>query len=226
MLTIILAESELELIPDEIVMHPTIVSYAKQRNKKPRAIILDSSYHHKAMQKLSEGNRRGRPDIIHIFLLTALESIINKIGNLRIIIHTRNNEAINVNSETRIIRNYPRFIGLIEQLFVKKKITTDGKTLIEIFKNKPLEKIIKEEKYDHLIIFSFKGKKVKLSSYFKNLKEKNFKNILCIIGGFPHGDFHFDFSKFSNEMVSIFNDHLTVWTVTNEILVNYENAYL
>lgn len=226
MLTIILAESELELIPDEIVMHPTIVSYAKQRNKKPGAIILDSCYHHKAMHKLSEGNRRGRPDIIHIFLLTALESIINKRGNLKIIIHTRNNEAINVNPETRIIRNYPRFIGLIEQLFEKKKITTDGKTLIEIFKNRTLEKIIKEEIYDHLIIFSSKGKKIKLASYFKDVKDRNFKNILCIIGGFPSGDFHFDFSKFSNEMFSIFDDQLTVWTVTNEILVNYENTFL
>lgn len=225
MLTIILAESELELIPKEIISHPLILSYAKKYNKKPKEMILDSSSHHSAMKNLPDYERRGRPDIVHIFLLSALESIANKKGLIKIIIHTRNNNAIYINPETRIIRNYPRFIGLIEQLFEKKIIRSKESTLIELHDNKSLEKII-EEKHDVFVVLSPEGKITKLSKYFKDLKKKGYNDILCIIGGFPHGDFHFDISKYVNETISIYDNPLTVWTVTNEIIINYENIYL
>src|SRR4030042_2871445 len=132
MLTIVLAESKLELIPNDILSHPAIASYAKQRNKKPKNLILDSSFHHSAMKDLPEGNRRGRPDIVHIFLLNSLESILNKKEKLKIIVHTRNNEAIFIDSKTRIMRSYSRFIGLFEQLFEKRKIVAEEKILIEL----------------------------------------------------------------------------------------------
>jgi hypothetical protein len=64
------------------------------------------------MTNLSEGRRRGRPDMTHLFLLTALESIANKQGTVKLIIHTRNDEMITVHPETRIMRNYERFLGL------------------------------------------------------------------------------------------------------------------
>jgi len=225
MLTIILAESELELIPSKIISHPAVISYAKQRNKKPKGLILDSSFHHSAMMDLPEGNRRGRPDIVHIFLLNSLESILNKKGKLKIIIHTRNNEAIFVDSKTRIMRSYHRFIGLFEQLFEKRKIATEEKILLELKKNIPLEKIIENEDYDFIITFSENGKIVDLHDYLTNLKNKKIKNILCVIGGFPHGDFHFDLSKHSDDIISIFNEKLTAWTVVNELLTYFNNIF-
>jgi rRNA small subunit pseudouridine methyltransferase Nep1 len=225
-LTIILAESELELVPSDILKHPGVLTYAKKHGKKPEKTILDSSYHHRAMKMISESERRGRPDIVHIFLLNALESIANKKGELKIIIHTRNNQAIYVNPETRIIRNYPRFIGLMEQLFEKKKISAEDKILIELKNYRTLENLLGQEKYDSLIVFSPNAKKVKLASFINDLKKKKVKNILCVIGGFPHGDFHFDFSKVKHEKISIFEDDLTVWTVLNELIVNYENSFL
>lgn len=170
MLTIILAESELELIPSNIIFHPAVSSYAKQRNKKPKNLILDSSFHHTALKDFPDGNRRGRPDIVHVFLLNTLESILNKKGKLKIIIHTRNDQAIFVNPKTRIMRSYHRFIGLIEQLFEKRKITAQEDTLLELLENMPLEKIIKSENYDFIITFSENGKIVELYDYLLNLK--------------------------------------------------------
>jgi len=58
---------------------------------------------------------------------------------LKIIIHTRNNEAIYIHPQTRLMRNYTRFVGLMEQLFEKKNIQADDKTLFEIKENKYLE---------------------------------------------------------------------------------------
>ncbi len=225
MLTIILAESELELIPSKIWSHPSVISYAKQRNKKPKGLLLDSSFHHSALKELPEGIRRGRPDIVHIFLLNSLESILNKKEKLRIIIHTRNNEEIFIDSETRIMRGYHRFIGLFEQLFEKKKIVADKKTLLELKENISLEKIIENVDHDFVITFSENGESVELFDYLVNLKNKKMKNILCIIGGFPHGDFHFNISKYSDDVISIYNQRLNAWSVANELLTFFNKIF-
>jgi len=225
MLTIILAESELELIPSKIWSHPAVISYAKQRNKKPNGLLLDSSFHHSALKELPEGIRRGRPDIVHIFLLNSLESILNKKEKLRIIIHTRNNEAIFIDSETRIMRGYHRFIGLFEQLFEKKKIIADEKELLELKENISLERIIENVEHDFVITFSEKGKSVELFDYLINLKNKKMKNILCIIGGFPHGDFHFNISKYSDDVISIYSQRLNAWSVANELLTFFNKIF-
>jgi len=225
MLTIILAESELELIPSQIWSHPAVISYAKQRNKKPNYLILDSSFHHSAMKDLPEGARRGRPDIVHVFLLNSLESILNKKEKLKIIIHTRNNEAIFIDSKTRIMRSYHRFIGLVEQLFEKKKIVTEERILLELKENFSLEKIIENETHDFVISFSENGKIVELRDYLVNLKNKKIKNILCIIGGFPHGDFHFNILKYSDDVISIFEKKLMTWSVANELLTFFNNIF-
>jgi rRNA small subunit pseudouridine methyltransferase Nep1 len=225
MLTIVLAESELELIPNEIISHPAVLSYTKLRNKKARSLILDSNFHYSALKKLKEGERRGRPDIVHIFLLNSLESILNKKGKLKIIIHTRNDQAIFINSKTRIMRNYNRFIGLLEQLFEKKKIVTEEKILLELRENFPLEKIIEKEEYDSVITFSENGKFVNLPDYLTDLRNKKIENILCIVGGFPSGDFHFDVKKYSDDVISIFEERLNAWSVSNELLAFFNNIF-
>ncbi|RLF34463.1 MAG: 16S rRNA methyltransferase [Thermoplasmata archaeon] len=226
MLTLILAETEIELIPKEIIHHPAVISSAQRRRKKPEKIILDSNYHHNAMKKLFEGERRGRPDILHIFLLTTLESILNKEGKLHIKIHTRNDEEINISPETRIMRNYDRFIGLIEQLFEKETLPGIEKPLLRLKHNISLRQIIKQIQPDITIAFSTQGKKTSLPNYFMNLKNKGHRNIACIIGGFPYGEFHSNIEKIVDDVISIYNTTLSAWTIANEIIVNYENTLL
>ncbi len=226
MLTIILAESELEIMPGELVNHPLIVSFAHQRRKQPERILLDSNYHHVAMKDLVGGRRRGRPDIIHLFLLTALESIANKKGQLKIIIHTRNDDVIYVNPETRIMRNYDRFVGLIEQLFEKKVVRSEEQTLLELKQKVPLKNLISELKADQIIAFSEEGKATNLHNYLKDSNKHKKKNIVCIVGGFPSGAFQSDIKSITDEVVSIYPEMLVAWTVASEILVNYEIAYL
>jgi len=226
MLTIILAESELEIMPVELVNHPMIVSFVHQRRKQPEKILLDSNYHHAAMRDLLDGRRRGRPDIIHLFLLTALESIANKKGQLKIIIHTRHDDVIYVNPETRIMRNYDRFVGLIEQLFEKKVVRSQEQTLLELKQKVPLNKLIEELKADKIIAFSEEGKATNLNKYLNDLKKHKEKNIVCIIGGFPSGKFNCDMETIAADIISIYPEMLVAWAVASEILVNYEIAYL
>jgi len=225
-LTLILGEAELELVPPSIASHPAIVASARQRKKKTTHIILDASFHHSAMKKLEEGRRRGRPDITHIFLLTALDSIVNKRGEMNTIIHTRNNQAIYINPETRLIRHYPRFIGLMEQLFEKKIVGTEDKILLRLEEDVTLEKLVDEVKPDITIVLAVNGRRVNLPDYFNDLKKNNYKHILCVVGGFPSGGFHCKLKDFADDIVSIYDEMITAWTAASEIIVNYENTFM
>lgn len=189
-------------------------------------MILDASFHHSAMKKLPDGRRRGRPDITHLFLLTALESIVNKKGQLTVVVHTRNNKAIYVNPETRLMRNYTRFIGLMEQLFEKEIIETDEKILLQLQHDITLKEIIEKTDADMIMGFSTQGKHVQLPEYFSTLKKKKCPHLLCIIGGFPSGDFQCDLTAITQDIISLYDDMLSAWTVASEILVNYENIFL
>ena len=223
MLTLVLAEAEVELMPAELTCHPAVIANARQRKKQPTQILLDSNYHHSAMTTLPEGRRRGRPDITHLFLLTALESILNKQGQLHIIIHTRNDMVITINPETRIMRNYERFLGLMETLFEKQVVPDEKHPLLSLRQNTPLNQIIEQVQADEVITFSKDGSTVILPDYFKELKKQNKNHLLCVIGGFPSGEFHTDLKTITTDTFSLYPDMLPAWTVASEILVNYGN---
>jgi rRNA small subunit pseudouridine methyltransferase Nep1 len=223
MLTLVLAEAEVELVPAELRCHPAVITRARQRKKQPTQILLDSNYHHAAMNNLPEGRRRGRPDITHLFLLTALESIVNKQGQLNIIVHTRNDMVITVRPETRIMRNYERFLGLMEKLFEKHVVPDEKQPLLSLQQNIPLKQVIEQVQADEVITFSKDGASIRLQDYFEELKKQKKHHLLCIIGGFPSGTFHTDLKTIPTKVLSLYPDMLPAWTVASEILVNYGN---
>ena len=217
MLHLIIADSELELVPKSILDHPAVVSYAKRRGKKPEDVLLDSTYHHAALKKFEDGNRRGRPDIVHFCLINALESILNKEGMLRVYIHTRNNEIIYVKPETRIPRNYNRFVGLMESLF-KNKVVPPELELLKL-EEKTLNQLLEEIQPDSVFIMHEEGEFMKPKDFGELLKQ--FKESAVIVGGFSHGDFK---SKVNGVKISLYKEPLMAWTIVNEVIVNYENA--
>ena len=70
MFTIILVESSLELIPAELSNHPSVLSYSKKFKKNISNTFLDNSWHFGAMKGLENEIKRGRPDIVHLTLLS------------------------------------------------------------------------------------------------------------------------------------------------------------
>jgi rRNA small subunit pseudouridine methyltransferase Nep1 len=223
MLTLVLAEAEVERMPVELCNHPAVIAHARQRGKQPRQILLDSNYHHAAMTHLPEGRRRGRPDITHLFLLTALESIVNKQGQLNILIHTRHDQMITVSPKTRIMRNYERFLGLLEQLFENHVVPDKKQPLLSLKENMSLKQIIEEQGADRVVALSKDGPPVVLQQYFTTLKKQKTHHLLFIIGGFPSGQFHIDINTIANEVISLYSEMLPAWTVAGELLVNYGN---
>ena len=76
MLTLVLSDAELELVPQTIRGHQQVVTAAKRLGVSAGRMLLDSSLHYAAMRKLEEGERRGRPDLVHVFLLTCPSDVV------------------------------------------------------------------------------------------------------------------------------------------------------
>jgi len=218
-LHLIIADSELELVPKSILEHPAVINYAKKRGKRPEEVLLDSTYHHSALKKLEDGNKRGRPDIVHFCLINALESILNKEGELKVYVHTRNDEVIYVKPETRIPRNYNRFVGLMESLF-KNKVVPPELELLRL-EEKTLSQLLEEIKPDAVFIMHELGEFMKPKDFGQLLKQ--FKEPAVIVGGFPHGDFK---SKVDGVKTSLYKEPLMAWTIVNEVVISYEHVIL
>ena len=70
MLRLIIADAELQTVPENMARDQAIRNIAVKNHKKPTEMLLDSNYMHTTIDKYfpGESNRRGRPDIIYIFL--------------------------------------------------------------------------------------------------------------------------------------------------------------
>ncbi|MFQ6060306.1 MAG: 16S rRNA methyltransferase [Thermoplasmata archaeon] len=215
----ILADAELELIPEELWNHPSVIRNAKRRRKKPSQMLLDASLHHFAFKDVSESQRRGRPDIVHFFLMLCLDSILNAEGKLTTFVHTRNDELIEVSPETRLPKNYNRFVGLMEDLFEKRAVPK-SKPLITLRKGMTLKEVLRRCRPKYTVCLSPDGEPVELIPLFKEAKTPT----ACIIGGFPEGDFLSPAKELSDKVVSISPHLLKIWTVTSNIIVSYREA--
>jgi len=223
LLTLILAESALETVPERLWTHRSVQRYAKLRRKPPQFILLDRSYHHAAMRRLEQSEKRGRPDIVHFALLEALGSPLNKEGLLQVYVHTIGDHVIRVEPTTRLPRNYNRFVSLIEQLFEYKKIPPKSteKALLTI-KRQTLSQLIREIKHSYVLAFSRIGKPCTLEEAVSKISGEN--EPVVIVGGFPHGHFSEATLRLANDVVFIDPEMLETWTVTSRIIYEFERT--
>ena len=218
---IILADSSIELIPSNLTNNEIIKRYAKKRGKQPSTVILDSSYHHKAMIRLPDSKKRGRPDILHFCLqnLIGTPLVRSNTKTIEIYVHTINNQILKIDPETRLPKNFNRFIGLMEQVFSKKIIKTTEKTLIEMLEKPSIEELVADIPKENRLIFSSKGSLIKLPEYFiDNAK----KDLVLIIGAYPHGSFSENILKTSNKILSIYPQSIEAWVVLNRVIFSRE----
>lgn len=221
MLTILLVDTELELIPREMLGDKSIRMHAQKRKKAAGKILLDSNYMHTTIDRFYPGqsNRRGRPDIIYHFLTMALESILNKRGHLRIWIHTRNDKVIEISPQIRLPKSYNRFIGLMEDLYDKREIKAGENTLLKLH-DANMKSMLELANVKNPKIMSPVGEPVKIQSVFQDKEQDQ----SFIIGGFSEGDYTSDVYTLGKAR-SIFQEELTIWTVANELIVQYERDF-
>jgi rRNA small subunit pseudouridine methyltransferase Nep1 len=211
----ILADAELELVPKEILNERCILNNARARAKAPERILLDASHHHPAFGKLPESERRGRPDLTHFFLMLSMDSDLTAEGKLRVFVHTRNNDVIAVNPETRLPPHYPRFVGLIESLYEQRVVPSRENALLELRNDVKLDTLVNALKPDAIFVLSPTGEELDMPQAFADAKAER---VVVIIGGFPKGDFKSDLTKLKHTKISLGPRLQKVWTVTSKVL--------
>jgi rRNA small subunit pseudouridine methyltransferase Nep1 len=237
MLHLILVETALELISPKHRSLSSVLNNVKKYGNPGR--ILDSALHHSFMKNLQDHLRRGRPDILHQFILTCLSSILNKQKQLRIFFHTRHDEIYEINPNMRAPKDYIRFKGLMYQLLNEKQIVIshpvyedspdkERKSIEDDWliskKNLPLMGFVKSLNPDKILRFTTKGTLTNQDTVFGFMNVHPDINVLAIIGGFQSGSFSSKIMEIDAEDISIYPEGLETNAVVNRVIINFENA--
>ncbi len=225
-LNIILAESGLELIPRELQNNPIIIKTARKRGKKPSEILLDISLHYRAMKLLPLWHKRGRPDIIHISLLSILSSPLNYEGMVNVYIHTINNVIISIDPTTRIPKNYNRFVGLMEQLLILGRVPPNSDKPLMCIRSGGISDLVKNISCNDIILMHEEGEFMSPYMLGKLIASKilSDENVCVIVGGFQRGDFSEDTMRIATKKISIYRKSLPTWIVVDRIVGGVEEA--
>ena len=219
MISLVLAESALELVPLELQDHPSILSHAQKLGKNPSEILLDNSWHFAAMKGMNNEIKRGRPDLVHFSILEATTIPLYFQNKIKIYIHTIDNKVIYIGENIRIPKSYHRFEGLFEKLFSEQIIRSDDNILLEI-KKKSFSELINEIMPSEIIGFSTKGK---LGS-FEKISSKISDNTCIVIGGFQKGHFSELTKSKINHLFSVGDLSYEAHVVIARILYEYEKT--
>ena len=222
MLTLILAESSIELVPNEITGHPAILKWAERKKKDPHQLILDQSYHHSAILGLGKsGIGRGRPDIVHFCLLLALGSPLNSDNQLTCFVHTRDDHVITIDPRVHLPRNTDRFTALIEQLYQSSVVPSSGPPLMKL-RRESLKDLLSKISSDSIVALTTLGLPKPMEAVAAGLREM--KRPVLIVGGFPAGHFSDQTMKLASGKFRIDRRRLEAWTVVGRAVYDYERA--
>ena len=219
MISLILTESALELVPSELKNHPSVVSHARKLGKHTSEILLDNSWHFAAMKGIKNEIKRGRPDLVHFSILEATTIPLFLQNKMKLFVHTINDKVIYFGQNVHVPKSYHRFEGLIEKLYQEKKIIVDNDILLEI-KKKTFSELLDEINPSKVIGFSTKGR---LNSYEKIAAEIS-TNTCIVLGGFQKGNFSDSIENKISTLYSIGNESFEGHVVVARILYEYEKT--
>lgn len=205
-------DSSTELVPRKLASHPQVVKNAFKRGKKPLETMLERSIHHKAILRLKNSEKKGRPDILHTCLKIISDSPVYKVGILRVIVHTLGGKWIVLNDRVRLPVTYGNFIGLMEKLLSTGRILDPGaRVLMEVVSRDEALRIL--ECYRRRILFTHVGKRVEMGDYVRRVSADG-EPACFLIGAYPKGRPSEDIWNMASEKVSVYEGVLAAWTVT------------
>ena len=219
MISLIISESALELVPFELKDHPSVVSHARKLGKHSSEILLDNSWHFAAMKGLKNEIKRGRPDLVHFSILEATTIPLYLQNRLNLFVHTIDDKVIHFGKNVHLPKSYHRFEGVIEKLYQEKKIISNNELLLEL-KDQTFLELISEINPSKIIGFSTEGQ---LSSYEKIAAQIS-DNSCIVLGGFQKGHFSDSIQNKITDLYSVGDESFEGHVVASRILYEYEKT--
>lgn len=220
MLHVILLDCALELVPSEISSMKQVQKHAARRGKKPTELLLDQSHHGRAMTKVSDYERRGRPDITFLSLLSILETPLCKEGLLSVHLHLQDGRIVEVRSDVRLPRNYDRFVGLMEQLLSSGRVPPKGDALLQMI-DKSLGDLVKDLNARQILLAIEGGQKTTIQGFMESLPTDPSIPIIVGVGAYPHGDLPASTTSLFEQRLEFDKEVMMAWHVCAELLWTY-----
>jgi rRNA small subunit pseudouridine methyltransferase Nep1 len=232
-ISIILAESALEIIPKELRNNYLILNYLKKVGKSANEVFLDKSYHYNAMreEKIEFIWKRGRPDLVHICLMSILSTPLFLRNLVNVYVHTIDNKVIFIGKQVHIPKSFKRFEGLMIKLFQEKEIKEENlnddnrdRYLLKIEKNMTFDNLLRKVIQPHKVIgFSSTGILKDLKTIVNENIEFDNKKLAFIIGGFPSGEFSRNIREKFHMTYAITNEQLEAHVIISRLVYECEN---
>ena len=217
-LSLVIAESALELVPEEIRRSPAVVNDAKRRERDPSKILLDRSLHHASMVRLKEDYKRGRPDIVFMTLLSVTGTPLYEEGSVKVYVHARGDVVLEIAERTRLPKSYFRFRNLVE-----KHLSERSNSELIRTQEMPLSELLRQVvRADPVIGLSTQGEPRALEELAGELVGK--KDPCVVIGGFPHGHFSESTLGELDGLVRIHRGALDAHVVASRLVYEVERA--
>jgi rRNA small subunit pseudouridine methyltransferase Nep1 len=217
LLNFILAESALELVPKEIWRHPAVVSDSRRRGLEPGEMLLDRSFHHTAMTRLRDSEKRGRPDLVHVALLSVTGTPLYLEGKVRVNVHTCSGSVIELAEKTRIPKSYLRFRGLMEKCLIERPASG-----LLAYHEMSFPQLLRKIGPDRTFGLTVRGRQVDLRDFGGEVAAA--KNPCVVVGGFPHGHFSAEVEKSVDEVVRVDPRPLEAHVVAARVVYEVERA--
>ena len=219
MISLILSESALELVPSELKHHPSVVSHARKLGKYSSEILLDNSWHFAAMKGIKNEMKRGRPDLVHFSILEATTIPLYLKNKIKLYVHTIDDKVISFGKNVHLPKSYHRFAGVIEKLYQEKQIVTNNDVLLEI-KDQSFSELIDEINPTKVIGFSTKG----IPSSYEKIAAEISNNLCLVLGGFQKGHFSDSIEDKITNLYSVGDESFEGHVVVSRILYEYEKT--
>lgn len=217
MLHLIIAESALELVPAEISEHPSVRNEARRRELRPSGTLLDRSIHHHAMLKLDDDTKRGRPDLVHLTLLSITSTPLYQRGRVKVYVHTRDDLVLELRPQTRPPKSYSRFRDLVQKLLVERP----DSGLITVYEAS-LSELLDRIGPSVVIGLSTQGKMTSMETLAAQISRS--KDPVVLLGGFPKGHFTPETTGRLDEIARIHRDSLDAHVVAARLVYEIERA--
>ena len=243
MLSLILAESALEIVPERLRGHPSVASSSRRLGQGPASTLLDVSWHHAAMARLAGARRRGRPDIAHSALLAAAGTPLYAAGRLGVYVHTIDDAVVRVGPGTRLPKSYHRFAGLYGGVLSRDgggggggaaADAADGRPLLEARRPMGLAELLAEIRPAVTVGMTRSGRPGTFRDAAACLaaagggapqgEEEGGGGPCLVVGGFQRGGFSRATMGLLDEAISVGPRRLEAHVVVSRALYEYEEA--
>ncbi|MDG6914376.1 MAG: ribosome biogenesis protein [Nitrososphaerota archaeon] len=213
----VIGEAALELVPKPLWREPSVRRDAERRGVEPGRILLDRSVHHSAMLKLEDGYRRGRPDLVHLTLLSVTSTPLHQEGKARTYIHTLGDSVLEFGEVARPPKSYARFRNLMEKVLAERP--REG--LVRV-RDADIPRLLESTGSDLSIGLSVQGAPASFEALSNDITAT--KDPAVVVGGFPRGHFLASSMRAFDRLARIHERPLDAHVVAARIVYEVEKS--